>query len=206
MLDHIKNESNLTRTENGAVTYRSTGSDCLDFFSAAGAMRKAPEQEIIERFARAYAEDPGSAMKLLFFARDIRGGLGERRVFRTVMKWLADSEPGSVRKNLGYFAEFGRYDDLLSLMDTECESDMLTVLRDRFDRDMECLRSGGEVSLLAKWLPSVNASGRETVRNANRIAAAFGMDNASYRRALSALRAKIRIIENDLREKDYSFD
>ena len=32
------------------------------------------------------------------------------------------------------------------------------------------------------------------------------MNDAEYRRALSALRAQIRIIENNLRERDYSFD
>ena len=206
MLDHIKNEANLTRTENGAAAFRSTGSDCLDFFASAGAVRRAPESDIVGRFMRAYAEDPDSAMKLLFFARDVRGGLGERRVFRTAVKWLADFRPESVKKNLEYIAEYGRYDDLLALTDTACEEDMLKALKRQFDRDMEALENGGEVSLLGKWLPSVNASSHETIRVANKVARAFGMDNASYRRALTALRARIRILENRLREKDYTFD
>ena len=65
---------------------------------------------------------------------------------------------------------------------------------------------GDEVSLLAKWLPSVNASNVETVRMAKRIARFLGMDAAAYRRMLVKLRARIRIIENNLREKAYSFD
>ena len=59
---------------------------------------------------------------------------------------------------------------------------------------------------MGKWLPSVNASNKRTVANAKRIAKSLGLNEASYRKALTALRARIRIIENSLREKDYSFD
>ena len=145
-------------------------------------------------------------MKLLFFARDIRGGLGERRVFKVILNWLANNEPATVRKNIVHVAEYGRYDDLLCLMDTACEKEMLDVLKAQFEADTEALKNGGEVSLLAKWLPSVNASSSETVLYAKKIARHFGMNDASYRKALVALRAHIRIIENNLREKDYSFD
>ncbi len=206
MLDHLKSEANLTETENGAVTYMSTGSDCLDFFATAGAIRREPDEEIIARFIRAYTEDRVSAMKLLFFTRDVRNGLGERQVFRTVLRWLADSEPASVRKNIRYIPEFGRYDDLLCLLGTACESDMLEFVREKFYEDMRNLRDGGEVSLLGKWLPSVNTSSEETVACAKKIARALGLDSAGYRKALSALRARIDIIENRLREKDYTFD
>ena len=74
-------------------------SDCLDFFSTAGALRKAGNAEIISRFVKAYTEDKDTALKILFFARDIRGGLGERRLFRTVLSYLAQQEPAVVRKN-----------------------------------------------------------------------------------------------------------
>lgn len=67
MLNAIKREANITYTENGAVTYRSTMSDCLDFFSTAGALRNAEEKEIVKRFLRAYGENPDMAMKILFF-------------------------------------------------------------------------------------------------------------------------------------------
>ena len=50
MLESIKNTANMTYTENGALTYASTGSDCLDFFAAAGALRSANEEDIINRF------------------------------------------------------------------------------------------------------------------------------------------------------------
>ena len=68
MLQFLKKEANLTATENGAVTYRTTGSDCLDLFGTIGALRNADEQEITSRFLRAYIEDADLAMKLLFFA------------------------------------------------------------------------------------------------------------------------------------------
>lgn len=206
MLQYLKNEANLTHTENGAVTYQSTQSECLDLFATIGALRRESDEEITNRFLRAYAENADLAMKTLFFARDIRGGIGERRVFRTILKWLAHNEPQSVEKNIPYIAEYGRYDDLLALMGTKCERVVLAYIKKQLETDCKALEAGESVSLLAKWLPSVNASNEDAIRQAKRIARALGMNDAQYRKTLSALRAKINIIENNLREKDYTFD
>ena len=205
-LNLLKKEANTTYTENGAVTYRSTLSDCLDLFATIGALRNADESDIVSRFVKAYAEDADTAMKALFFARDIRGGLGERRVFKTILAYLAVNEPESVRRNISYIAEYGRFDDLLVLIGTPCESDMMAYIMEQLKKDIEAFENGGDVSLLGKWLPSVNASNAETVKNAKKIAKAMGMSDAQYRKTLTALRARIRIIENNLREKDYTFN
>lgn len=206
MLQHLKQEANETYTENGAATYRSTQSDCLDLFATIGALRRQSEAETIARFTRAFAEDKDMAMKLLFYARDIRGGLGERKVFRVILKWLAHNHPDTVRKNLPYIAEYGRYDDLLVLLISPVERDMLQLIRQQLQQDMDALDKGEAVSLLGKWLPSVNASNADTVKAAKRIARSLGMDDKAYRQALTRLRAHIRILENNLREKDYTFD
>ena len=206
MLEALKKTANKTYTENSAVTYRTSGKDCLDLFAAIGALRRASDQEIIDRFLRAYTENADIAMKILFFSRDIRGGLGERRVFRTIMKWLAENEKKSLVRNLPYIAEYGRWDDLLVLLDTPCRAEALAILKKQFTDDMAALENSGEVSLLGKWLPSVNASNGETVRMAKLIAKAFGLSDRDYRKALVKLRTRIRIIENNLREKDYTFD
>ncbi|MBR6323003.1 MAG: DUF2828 family protein, partial [Lachnospiraceae bacterium] len=189
-----------------AVTYRSTGSECLDLFSTIGALRSAPDEEVVTRFLRAYADDRDLAMKILFFARDIRGGLGERKVFRTILRYLAFTHPESVRKNAELIGEYGRFDDLAVLLGTPCEAEAVRVIRAQLDRDLVAYEAGEEVSLLAKWLPSANASSDETVRRAKRIAKRLGYSEAEYRRILSKLRARIRIIENSLREYDYTFE
>ena len=206
MLKELKQEANLTYTENGAVTNRSTGRDCLDLFATVGALRHATEEDIATRFLRAYTEDADLAMKILFFARDVRGGLGERRVFRTILDWLAWNEPASLLRNLPYIAEYGRWDDLLVLLDTPCRAETVALLKKQFDADLAALKTEGEVSLLAKWLPSVNASNKATVLMAKQLARAFGLSERDYRKALVRLRARIRIIENNLREGDYTFD
>ena len=206
MLKYLEQEANMTTTENGAATYLSTGSDCLDLFATIGALRSASDDEITVRFIRAFSEDRDTAVKLLFYARDVRGGLGERRVFRVILGWLANNASDSVRKNMEYIAEYGRYDDLLTLFGTPCEKDMLAFVKRQFDTDMKALKNDGSVSLLGKWLPSVNATCADTVRLGKKTARAFGLSDAEYRKALSALRARIRIIENNLRVKDYTFD
>ena len=77
MLAELKRANSYTTTENGAMTYQSTMSDCLDLFATIGALRHEDETEITARFIRAYAENADIAMKILFFARDIREGLGD---------------------------------------------------------------------------------------------------------------------------------
>lgn len=206
MLQYLKQESNKTFTENGAATLKTTQSDCLDLFATIGAIRRESDEEIIARFMRAFTEDKDIAMKLLFFARDIRGGLGERKVFRVCLKWLSYNAPETVRKNLSYISEYGRFDDLLVLFDTPVENDMLDLIRDRLRKDIDAMNNNEEVSLLGKWLPSVNASNANTIKTAKKIARFLQMDDKGYRKMLTKLRAYIRIIENNLREKDYTFD
>ena len=182
MLKFLKKEANMTHTENGAVTYRSTQSECLDLFATIGALRRERDEEITNRFLRAYAEDAD------------------------LLKWLANNEPRSLEKNIQYIAEYGRYDDLLVLMGTTCEGKVLHLIKKQLAADCAALEAGESVSLLAKWLPSVNASNEDAIRQAKQIARSLGMNDAQYRKTLSALRTKISIIENNLREKDYTFD
>ena len=204
-LEDLRKEENLTYTENGALTNRSTNSYCLDLFATIGALRNAEDNEIISRFIKAYTEDNNMAMKILFFARDIRGGLGERRVFRSIWKWLSLHEAESVRKNITNVPEYGRFDDLLSLLDGPCEKDMILFIKEQLDKDLAALKIGESISLLAKWLPSVNTSNKDSVKRAKKLAKALGFSDAEYRKVLVSLRAEIKLMENYLREKDYSF-
>ena len=206
MLEFLKKEANKTYTENMAVTNLSTLSDCLDLFATIGALRGAVDDEVTGRFMRAYAENPDMAMKIAFFARDARHGLGERRVFRTILGWLAENKRMSVEKNIPNIPEYGRFDDMLTLLGTSCEKNVLDLIREQLKADNASVESGSAVSMLAKWLPSVNASSAQTVKNAKKIARALGMSDAEYRKMLSRLRAHIKIIENSLRKRDYTFD
>ena len=208
MLDALKEESNrtYTRTENDAATYASSGSDTLDFFAAAGALREAGEAEIIVRFTRAFAEHPTYALRTLFYARDVRGGLGERRLFRVLLRHLAFAAPASLEKNLKFVPGYGRWDDLLVLLDTPLEAAAVRLIRAQLEKDLRAAGEEKPVSLLAKWLPSVNTSSRAVRRQAQRLAVLFGMREADYRRMLVHLRRRIALIENALRTRNYTFD
>ncbi|ADU26802.1 DUF2828 family protein [Ethanoligenens harbinense] len=206
MLNFLKKQANTALTENGAATYATTSSDCLDLFATIGALRNEPDEEVIKRFARAYAENADLAVKTLFFARDIRGGLGERKVFRLILRHMANDMPASVLKNLWAVPEYGRYDDLLVLLDSPLRQDVISYIKTQLDSDIRAFDGDGTVSLLGKWLPSVNAHSAEAVRCGKLLAKALGMTEADYRRTLTKLRAKIKLIENNLRKKDYTFD
>ena len=206
LLHAIEVAANKTYTENGAVTLETTGDCCLDLFATVGALRHVSEEEICLRFQRAWAEDRDLAMKILFFARDVRGGLGERRAFRVIARWLADYAHTSVAKNISNIPEYGRYDDLLSLLATSCEADALRFIAVQWEKDMKALESGEPVSLLGKWLPSVNATNADTIAKGKKVAKYLKLRPVEYRKALTALRKRIHILENNLRIKEYNFD
>ena len=202
MLNQLKEEANYTHTENRALTHKSTLSDCLDLFATIGALRNSDTQEITTRFARAFAENPDVAVKIAFYGRDVRGGLGERETFRKLLSWLAENSPSTVAKNTALIPEYGRYDDLIALIGTQCESMAVELIDSQLKKD-----AGSESpSLLAKWLPSINASSKTTREKARLLAKKMNLSLKEYRQILSKLREKLEIIENNLRERDYTFD
>ena len=208
-LQKLIEESGFTCTLNGAKTHVSSGDACLDFFAVAGGMRYRSEKNQVMLFEQAYLDNPDLAMKLLFHLRDIRGGMGERRLFRTLLKYVAFNWPESAQKNAQYIAEFGRWDDVLCLIDTPAESRAVRVIRDQLNKDLAALKSreegnpNAEISLLAKWLPSDNASSRRTRRSALRLCKALGLSTREYRRKVTALRASIRLTECLLTRKEH---
>lgn len=183
------------RTENGAVTLRSTGSSLLDFFALAGGTRHTPELGL-ELFKKAFAEDRQKAIRILFYLRDIRGGQGERRLFRNALAYLAEAEP-EVAVHLSEFVpEYGRWDDLLALG----AKNVARMIASQLDAD----RVSENPSLLAKWMPSENTSSKATRALARQVREELGMTPRAYRQMLSFLRKKISLVETKITQKEYA--
>ena len=190
-MNALKNESNYTYTENGALTYKSTLNGLLDLFALGGAYRTRSDADVINLVAKAFAEDEVHALKCLFYLRDVRGGQGERRFFRVVAKWLAREHTGAMKRNLKYVPEFGRWDDLYVFVGTPLERDAFQIMRDQLALDVQCKTP----SLLAKWLKSENTSSRDSRILADKTRKFLGMNHREYRKTLSILRERIRVLE-----------
>lgn len=190
-----KNESKWTRTENGAVALNTTDNACLDLFGTIGSLRKAETSRIERLFADAYSEDPLTATKIVFYARDIREGLGERETFRTLLKYMAKYHPEALKKNIDLIGVYGRYDDLYALVDTPLESDMWKAMKIQFYEDLENADKGKAVSLLGKWMKSVGTSSKESKALGIKTAQMLGYTLPAYRKTLSYLRRYIKIVE-----------
>ena len=203
-----------TLTENGAVGYRTTGKELLDLNFAVASLRSASDVEIVEKFTKAFFEDKELALKWLFFARDIREGLGERRLFRVCLRALALLDEEAVIKLLPYVSEYGRYDDLFSLVldaddnDEICKKIYWLVL-EQLSQDEENMKAGKPISLLAKWMPSTNCSSKQRKKLAKRLCRFWNMPEKQYRQSLSALRKYLNVVErkmcaNEWDKIDYS--
>lgn len=126
-----------TLTENGAVTHSTSSQPLVDLFFKINAMRASSDQEILQAWTLAFGTNPLDAMKILFYSRDIRGGQGERRVFRVILKDLAERYPDVVRKNLQLIPEMGTWEDLLVLEGTPLEQEMLTMIVKQLKTDID---------------------------------------------------------------------
>lgn len=128
-LSFLKKENNFTTTENGAVALKSTNSALVDLFGSIGSLRTRDNTEIERLFSHAYTEDPLLATKMAFYTRNIRGGLGERRTFRIIIKYLSMLAPNVIIKNFDNIALFGRYDDFYEFIGTPIEPQMWNYLK-----------------------------------------------------------------------------
>lgn len=197
-MNGLKNATNYGYTENGAVKHTSTNSAVCDMFAFGAAYRSRTDADCILLFKKAFEENAELALKCLFWIRDCRGGAGERRFFRTCIKWLATEHPEAVKRNLAFIPEMGRWDDLYELVDTPLENDFFNMIKTQLEKDMEDIMTGKPnigVSLVAKWLKSENSSSQETKRLAKRTREALGLTARTYRKTLSKLREHIKVLE-----------
>lgn len=204
----MTSENNVTTTENGDKAYKSALNPLLDFMFKAGTMRDTIESEIINIFSNALAENEVYAIRLAFYIRDIRGGQGERRVFRTCMNYLANTRPETFKQIISFIPEYGRWDDLIYLYNeinsSSLKKDIFNVISKQFLEDIQNCTKDKSISLLAKWMPSENASSASTKETAKIFIKNFGITPKEYRKTLSALRKKIDIVEAKMSAKSFA--
>lgn len=205
LLNAMKEDNNFGYTENGAVKHNTSLDKVLDMFALGGAYRKRTDKEVEELFGDAYRQDKELALKCLFYLRDCRGGQGERRFFRVAYKWLCRNDELIARLNLKYIPEFGRWDDLIDIgyamykANKFIYEDIIDIIANQIDVDNESKTP----SLLAKWMPSENASSAETKAKAKWIMSEVGVTPKEYRLRLSSIRKKINVLERLMSENRF---
>ena len=196
---------NTTLTENNSKAYKSSLNNCLDLFALGGSARNMDDIEKRNLIINAYNENSDLAMKLIFYIRDVRQGMGERDFFRYAIKVLSDRHSDSILKNIKYIPEYGRWDDLYTLVDYKTYKDtVFSFMKEQVEKDLTEIKNGtNDVSLIGKWLKSENASSNETKRLARMTMSAFNMKPKEYRKTLVKLRKAIDILETKLSKKEY---
>lgn len=157
-----------SRTANGMKTFTSSKSALVDLFFTIGASRG---KDLSKEFTRALMEDDTLALRLLAWARDVRGGAGEREVVRKILLSLEKNYPNHLDRILPHLAEFGRWDDLLIFQTKEFKEKAFVLIGNALRE-----RNG----LAAKWMPRQGPLAAE-------IRAFFGMSPKFYRKSLVEL-------------------
>ena len=161
----VQNTPAESLTTNGMVTLDHSGDDLTTLFFAIGSSRG---KDLTVQFERAFQSDALLAVKMLFWARDIRGGAGERDTFRKLLVKLVELHPDTARKVLTFVSEYGRWDDLAVLENTKLEPEVLRLIANAL------LASN---SLCAKWTPRKGTF-------ANKLRKFMGLDPKTYRKLL----------------------
>lgn len=200
----LNEEFNVSVTENGAIGYKTTGKELLDINFQISSMRDMSEKQIVDKFVKAFYENKLLAIKWLFFVRDIREGIGERRLFRICIKYLAIHHIDIAKAILPLISEYGRYDDILCLIDTDLVDDVIKLISNQLDEDMKNMKDEKPISLLTKWLPSCNTSSKETRRLSHIIISKLNITDKQYRKMLSKLRSYLKIVEVSMSKKEWS--
>lgn len=173
-------------TENGALTYVTSGSKVLDLFAQGGALRSRSEDDIIRLVEAAYKENPKQTVEALLYIRDVRGGQGEKRTFRVAMRYLHDNHSEDFRLGSSVFdaiVEVGSWKDIFTMFTVE---EYATYVKEHWN---------DENSLMFKWLPSVGGSSN---KEAEKLASALGLTPKQYRKYLSKKRAELRLVETSM--------
>lgn len=142
LLNALRTRDNFT--ENGMVTNSSTLNSCVDLFFTIGAMRGQDKQRLLANFSKAFIENPLTALRILFWVRDVRGGAGERQIFKDIMMYLVENHTEALTKNLKQVPEYGRWDDLLVLFGTKLDKQVKEMIATALNENN---------GLCAKWMP-----------------------------------------------------
>jgi hypothetical protein len=153
------------RTANGMKARKNTANACVDLFFAIGASRG---KNIVPQFTAAFVENDDLALRIAAWARDVRGGSGERDTFRTILTHLENTNPDAATKLMAKVPELGRFDDLLVFKTKPLKEKAFTILGD-------ALRNKN--GLAAKWTPRKGETAAE-------IRKFFGMTPKQYRKTL----------------------
>lgn len=147
-------------TENGMLTNSTSLDACVDLFGMAGAMRGQDTERFLALVKNSWLQNQLATLRILFWLRDIRGGAGERSLFRVATKFLA-KEP-AMQKNLYLVSEYGRWDDLVALIGSPLETTALQLIAKGLEE-----KNG----LCAKWMPRKGAEAN-TIRKFLKLAPA----------------------------------
>jgi len=169
----------VSRTENGMKAWATSDSKVLDLFGVIGSARG---RDLSSQFSAALAEDQELAIRTLLWARDVRGGAGERGQFRNLLRSLEDFNPALAGSIMHKVPFLGRWDDLFEYKEA---SNRATALRMYADALMD-----GD-GLAAKWAPRLTSSKKattpgkkENLRNANDLRKAMMVSPKEYRQIL----------------------
>ena len=176
------------------------------------------DDQVMKDYRQALDEAQGTefekyGIRLALFVRDITQGMGERALGRLMFTELADRRLIKADQLVDVLCRqgYGRWDDVIAIVQLTKNRSFAVALDQaivaQLHADNEALNTqagNAQVSLLAKWMPSIATSSSLTRRWARHYIRLLKLDNRGYRKMLSALRTQLRIVEQKICSKQWN--
>lgn len=187
-------------TLNGAVTHQSSLNANVDLFFKIGSLRSNPTVISEEMFWKAYDEEAETAVRILLYSRDVRGGMGERNIFRKTFRNIAMQNPALAERLLVKIPELGRWDDVLAAIGTPIQDKAVEFI-------IQALTDKSRAALVAKWMPRMRGNATSVNKvYAKVLAKAMRLSYQEYNKLLSTLSDTVeqKLSRKEYKEIDYS--
>ena len=211
-----KSEDNLSFTENGALGYKSHYEELTTLNFMIPTLRRIDTEGANKIMFPAYFEDPSVFCRWLFFLRDCRGGIGEKNAFKKMFIALSNKKEKLAKRFVEFIPEFGSWKDVVdiyfdyTLKSQVVRDELRHLICDRFSTDLEIVSGqsdkkfqGQDISLLAKWLPSVNAGNKSRNEALQLCKEVLLISPADYRKSVAQMRRYLEVLEQKLCAREF---
>ena len=220
---------NISYTENGMQGYKSINNPYLDFLYKVSSFRGKDEDELIKitlDFIASTMNDENKKylLKFILYIRDPRNGLGERVLGRELLASLFKCFDFENKEDIftwlvNRLYDYGRWDDYVSLVrdfyltefgDQENKEgiphiqQLVISLKKTLEDDLKNIEINAPITLLAKWMPSINTSSPKTREWAKFFIKCFEWSEKQYRQTLSKLRKCLKITERQMSLQEWN--
>jgi len=132
-------------------------------------------------------------------------GLGNKKVFYQIINWMSFNKLNELKKLLIYIPHYGCWKDLLFLLNTPIETEIIKMFSNQLELDYNSYGEFGLISMASKWVPNENSSFDKKTKIFSKIADTIDISKKTLRKDyIVPLRKYLGVVEQIISQKNWS--